>query len=79
MCVKDNAESDATGMLKMYPVVCLKAIHAFIAHLRVFQQLFVGITLLVNTQGCGRPQIADGQKVDTHVFCCGYKALLIRN
>ena len=31
---------------------------------------FVGITLLVNTQGCGRPQIADGQKVDTHVFCC---------
>ena len=30
---------------------------------------FVGITLLVNTQGCGRPQIADGRKVDTHVFC----------
>lgn len=32
---------------------------------------FVGITLLVNTQGCGRPQIADEQKVDTHVFRYG--------
>ena len=31
---------------------------------------FVDITLLVNTQGCGRPQIAYGQKVDTHVFRC---------
>ena len=31
---------------------------------------FVGITLFVSTQGCGRPQIADEQKVDTHVFCC---------
>ena len=31
---------------------------------------FVGITLFVSTQGCGRPQIADGQKVDTHVFRC---------
>ena len=33
----------------------------------------MGITLLVNTQGCGRPQIADGQKVDTHVFRCVVK------
>ena len=31
---------------------------------------FVGITLFVSTQGCGRPQEADGQKVDTHIFCC---------
>ena len=31
---------------------------------------FVGITLFVSTQGCGRPQEADGQMVDTHVFCC---------
>ena len=30
---------------------------------------FVGITLFVSTQGCGRPQMTDGQKVDTHVFC----------
>lgn len=33
-----------------------------------FSKTFVGITLFVNLQGCGRPQSADGQKVDTHVF-----------
>ena len=55
----------------MYPVVCVEVNQTFIAHLRVFQlYVCVGITLLVNTQGCGRPQIADEQKVDTHVFCC---------
>ena len=71
MCVKDNAESDATGMLKTYPVVCVRANQAFNAHLRGVSAIFcVGITLLVNTQGCGRPQIADGHKVDTHAFCC---------
>ena len=31
---------------------------------------FVGITLFVSTQGCGRPQIADEQEVDTHAFYC---------
>jgi hypothetical protein len=35
-----------------------------------FSNTFVGITLFVSTQGCGRPQEADGQKVDTHVFRC---------
>ena len=29
----------------------------------------MGVTLFVNLQGCGRPQEADGQMVDTHVFC----------
>ena len=28
----------------------------------------VGITLFVSMQGCGKPQITDEQKVDTHVF-----------
>jgi len=32
------------------------------------QYCCVGVTLFVNLQGCGRPQEADGQKVDTHVF-----------
>ncbi len=31
---------------------------------------FVGITLFVSMQGCGRPQSADEQEVDTHVFYC---------
>ena len=63
-------------MLKCIPVVCVRANHAFIAHLRVYQQTDVGITLLVSTQGCGRPQMTDGQKVDTHVFYC---VVTIRN
>ena len=33
----------------------------------------VGITLFVSTQGCGRPQLADEQMVDTHVFRCVVK------
>ena len=36
---------------------------------RVHQQYFsVGITMFVSKQGCGRPQEADEQNVDTHVF-----------
>ena len=58
---KDIAEYDATGMLKAYPVVCVMASYAFNAHLRVYQQKFVGITLFVGKQGCGRPQEADEQ------------------
>ena len=61
---------DATGMLNMYPRCVLEGYYAFIAHLRVHQQSVVGITLFVSTQGCGRPQTADEQKVDTHVFRC---------
>ena len=69
--VKDNAEYDATGMLKMYPVVCLRANHAFTAHLRVYQQYVAWVSLCSSTcKGCGRPQSADEQKVDTRVFCC---------
>ena len=70
MSAKDIAEFDATGMLNMYPRCVLEGYHAFTAHLRMHQQSFVGITLFVSTQGCGRPQEADEQKVDTHVFCC---------
>ncbi len=69
MQVKDNAEYDASGMLNCIPVVCAKANHAFNAHfLGVSAIRHVGITLFVNLQGCGRPQEADEQKVDTHVF-----------
>jgi hypothetical protein len=69
--VKGIAEFDVTGMLKMYPVVCLRANHAFIAHLRVHQQYFAWVSLCSSTcKGCGKPQPAGGQKVDTHVFCC---------
>ena len=57
-------------MLNLYPVVCMRANHAFIAHLWVYQQRCVGITLFVSKQGCGRPQEADEQRVDTHVFRC---------
>ena len=55
-------------MLNMYPRCVLEGYYAFIAHLRVHQQSVVGITLFVSTQGCGRPQTADEQEVDTHVF-----------
>ena len=71
MQVNGNAEFDVTGMLNLYPVVCVKANHAFNAHLAGYQlYICVGITLFVNLQGCGRPQIADEQMVDAHVFCC---------
>lgn len=54
MSAKDNGEYDVTGMLKCIPVVCLKANHAFTAHLRVLSAIrCVGITLFVSTQGCG--------------------------
>lgn len=33
----------------------------------------MGITLFVSTQGCGKPQEADEQKVDTHAFYCVVK------
>ena len=33
---------DVTGMLKTYPVVCVRANHAFNAHLRVYQQYVRG-------------------------------------
>lgn len=36
---------------------------------------FVGITLFVNLQDCGRPQEADEQEVDTHVFLCVVKGI----
>ena len=39
--------------------------------------LFVGITLLVSMQGCGKPQIADEQKVDTHVFRCVVQTIIV--
>lgn len=38
-------------------------------HYGTYQYIRVGITLLVSTHGCGRPQMADWQKMDTHVFC----------
>ena len=53
----------------VYPVVCLKANHAFIAHLRVYQQYVTWVSPCSSTcKGCGRPQIADEQMVDTHAF-----------
>ena len=36
--VNDNAEVDATGMLKHVPVVCVKANHAFNAHSGMYQE-----------------------------------------
>ena len=71
MCVKDNAEYEATGMLNTYPRCVLRrltmpSMHTF----GCISDSFVGITLFVNTQGCGKPQIADEQEADTHVFRC---------
>ena len=62
-------------MLNVYPVVCVRATYAFNAHLRVSAIHGVGVTLFVSMQGCGRPQEADGQTVDTHVFCCVVKTM----
>lgn len=80
MSANDIAEFDATGMLIVYPAVCVKVNHAFHAH-KVGLSAYncVGITLFVSTQGCGRPQITDGQQVDTHVFCCVVKQKQIKN
>ena len=63
MQVKDIAEFGATGMLiKVYPVVCVRATQPFNAHLSgAISKSSVGITLFVNLQGCGRPQSADEQ------------------
>lgn len=56
-------------LLYVYPVVCVKVIQTFNAHIMGhISNNFVGIILLVRTQGCGKPQITDKQKVDTHVF-----------
>lgn len=71
MQVKDNAEYGATGMLnsifrcvrKGYPRLP-RTLNGY------FSNTFVGVTLFVNLQGCGRPQEADGLEVDTHVFIC---------
>ena len=45
MHAKDIAELDATGMLNVYPVVCVRANHAFNAHLRVYQQYDAWVSL----------------------------------
>ena len=42
LLAKDIAEFDVTGMLKVCPVVCMRANHAFIAHLREYQQCVRG-------------------------------------
>ena len=47
--VKDNAEFDVTGMLRKYPVVCVKVNHTFNAHLRVYQQYFTWVSLCSST------------------------------
>lgn len=69
MHAKDNAEFDATGMLKMCPVVCLKAQPSQHTY-GCISNTCVGITLFVSMQGCGKPQTTDGQNEDTHVFHC---------
>ena len=71
MSAKDNAELDATGMLNMYPRCVLEGepcLHSTLSGVSAIR--CVGITLFVSTQGCGRPQTADEQKVDAHVFRC---------
>ena len=70
--VKDTAEFDVTGMLKMYPVVCLRA-YAFTAHLRVYQHTLRGYHSVRQLARSPRTASADGQKVDTHVFRCVVK------
>ena len=70
MCVKDNAEL-MSRVCWIHIPSCAWGLTMPSTHTNGFISIaFVGITLLVNTQGCGRPQIADGQKVDTHVFRC---------
>ncbi|MBO5614879.1 MAG: hypothetical protein J5932_02005 [Prevotella sp.] len=62
MCVNDNAEYDVTGVLNMYPR-CVREGSPYLQRtlIGLISNTCVGITLLVNTQGCGRPQIADEQ------------------
>lgn len=69
--VKDNAEFDVTGMLNMYPQRVREGNHAFTAHLLGISAIFAWMSLCSSTNvGCGKPQIADEQKVDTLVFRC---------
>ena len=71
MHAKDNAGVDATGMLNMCPRCVLEGYPCLHSTLTgVISNSFVGITSFVSMQGCGRPQPADGRKVDTHVFRC---------
>ncbi|MCR5152749.1 MAG: hypothetical protein K6A98_06315 [Prevotella sp.] len=52
----------ATGMPFVYPVVCLKAVYAFNAHLRVYHLYFSWVSLCLSTNvGCGKPQPAGRQ------------------
>ena len=58
-------------MLNMYPRCVLEGSLCLQCTLsRVSVIYFVGITLFVIKQGCGKPQMMDEQKVDTHVFRC---------
>ena len=50
--------------------MCLKANHAFTAHLRVYQQFVRGYHFVRQLARSPRTSSADEQKVDTHVFCC---------
>ena len=64
-----HAEYGATGMLDSISRCVRKGYSRLPRTLNgYFSNTFVGITLFVSTQGCGRPQEADEQEVDTHVF-----------
>lgn len=54
--------------------MCVRAYQAFYAHITDISVLHSWVSLCSSTNvGCGRPQIADERKVDTHVFFCVVK------
>ena len=71
MQVEDNAEYGATGMLDSISRCVRKGYPRLQRTLNgYFSNTFVGITLFVSTQGCGRPQEADEQEGGYPRFCC---------
>lgn len=75
--VKDIAESDATGMLKLYPRCVREGRQAFNAHLTGASAIrYVGITLFVNLQGFLGPHQRAGRCGYPRFLLCGSKILI---
>ena len=70
--VNDNAEFDVTGMLKSCIPLCAWGLTKPSTHTYgCISNTNTWVSLCSSTcKGFGRPQIADEQKVDTHVFHC---------
>ena len=72
--VNDKCRVDATGMLDMCIPLCAWRLAIPSSHTYgCISNTYAWVSPCSSTcKGCGRPQIADEQKVDTHVFLlCG--------